>query len=134
MGADNRASAGKNTPAPDAECPLCSSRPRRPTEIPAAWYQVAVFQNRFPALAQDLGHEMQDRSEMLRGMPGNGRCEVVVFSPEHDTSFADLSLAQAATVMDAWKLKYLAGTESGMGAFTNDIVPEDAARRLRELA
>jgi UDPglucose--hexose-1-phosphate uridylyltransferase len=30
------------------------------------------------------------------------------------------------------KLKYLAGTESGMGVWVNDIVPEIAARRLRE--
>jgi UDPglucose--hexose-1-phosphate uridylyltransferase len=30
------------------------------------------------------------------------------------------------------KLKYLAGSESGMGAFINDIAPEEAARRLRE--
>jgi UDPglucose--hexose-1-phosphate uridylyltransferase len=31
------------------------------------------------------------------------------------------------------KLKYLAGSESGMGAFANDIVPEAAASRLRQL-
>jgi UDPglucose--hexose-1-phosphate uridylyltransferase len=30
------------------------------------------------------------------------------------------------------KLKYLAGTESGMGVWINDIVPEEAALRLRE--
>jgi hypothetical protein len=30
------------------------------------------------------------------------------------------------------KLKYLAGTESGMGVWINDIVPEKAAQRLRE--
>jgi UDPglucose--hexose-1-phosphate uridylyltransferase len=30
------------------------------------------------------------------------------------------------------KLKYLAGTESGMGVWINDIVPEEAAQRLRE--
>jgi UDPglucose--hexose-1-phosphate uridylyltransferase len=30
------------------------------------------------------------------------------------------------------KLKYLAGSESGMGAFVNDIVPETAAARLRD--
>ncbi|MBV9381669.1 MAG: galactose-1-phosphate uridylyltransferase [Streptosporangiaceae bacterium] len=30
------------------------------------------------------------------------------------------------------KLKYLAGTESGMGVWVNDIVPEAAAQRLRE--
>ncbi|MGA5823078.1 galactose-1-phosphate uridylyltransferase [Kitasatospora sp. NPDC094028] len=31
------------------------------------------------------------------------------------------------------KLKYLAGTESGMDAFINDVTPEHAARRLREV-
>jgi UDPglucose--hexose-1-phosphate uridylyltransferase len=31
------------------------------------------------------------------------------------------------------KLKYLAGSESGMAAFASDVVPEAAARRLREL-
>jgi UDPglucose--hexose-1-phosphate uridylyltransferase len=31
------------------------------------------------------------------------------------------------------KLKYLAGSESGMGAFANDITPEAAAIRLRQL-
>jgi UDPglucose--hexose-1-phosphate uridylyltransferase len=30
------------------------------------------------------------------------------------------------------KLKYLAGTESGMGVWSNDIIPEEAAHRLRE--
>ncbi|WP_119730252.1 galactose-1-phosphate uridylyltransferase [Thermomonospora amylolytica] len=34
----------------------------------------------------------------------------------------------------AGKLKYLAGTESGMEAFVNDVAPETAARRLREVA
>ncbi len=34
----------------------------------------------------------------------------------------------------AGKLKYLAGVESGMDAFVNDVSPEAAARRLREVA
>jgi len=32
------------------------------------------------------------------------------------------------------KLKYLAGSESGMDAFASDVLPEAAAARLRELA
>jgi galactose-1-phosphate uridylyltransferase len=31
------------------------------------------------------------------------------------------------------KLKYLAGSESGMGAFASDVTPEAAAMRLRGL-
>jgi UDPglucose--hexose-1-phosphate uridylyltransferase len=30
-------------------------------------------------------------------------------------------------------LKYLAGSESAMGAFVNDITPEVAAQRLRDV-
>jgi len=31
------------------------------------------------------------------------------------------------------KLEYLAGSESAMGAFVNDVIPEAAARMLREV-
>jgi UDPglucose--hexose-1-phosphate uridylyltransferase len=34
---------------------------------------------------------------------------------------------------DRGKLKYLAGAESGVGAFLNDAVPEESAERLRKL-
>jgi UDPglucose--hexose-1-phosphate uridylyltransferase len=93
---------GRTHLPPDTECPLCPSRPGRPTEIPASWYQVAVFQNRFPALTQETGRGAEEEPGLLRRAPGSGRCEVVVFSPDHDTSFADLSVAQAGTVMAAW--------------------------------
>ncbi|MDQ2740627.1 MAG: galactose-1-phosphate uridylyltransferase, partial [Actinomycetota bacterium] len=33
---------------------------------------------------------------------------------------------------DIGKIKYLAGSEAAMGAFVNDISPEDAAQRLRQ--
>ena len=32
------------------------------------------------------------------------------------------------------KIKYLAGSESGMAAWINDVPPEDAAARLRDAA
>ena len=64
---------GRTHLPPDTECPLCPSRPGLPTEIPASWYQVAVFQNRFPAL--DPGGRARDwrpfRSVSPRG-PAEG--------------------------------------------------------------
>jgi UDPglucose--hexose-1-phosphate uridylyltransferase len=93
---------GRTYLPPATECPLCPSRPGHPTEIPASWYEVAVFQNRFPALAREAGPETPERPGPLRLAAGSGRCEVVVFSPDHDASFADLSPAQAGTVMAAW--------------------------------
>ncbi|MFJ6697373.1 galactose-1-phosphate uridylyltransferase [Streptomyces sp. NPDC091272] len=71
-------------PPADA-CPLCPSREGHESEIPAADYDVAVFENRFPSLAGD-----------------SGRCEVVCFTSDHDSSFADLTEEQAALVLAAW--------------------------------
>ena len=45
---------------------------------------------------------------------------------------AYLHLQLFTTRRAAGRLKYLAGSEAAMGAFVNDIPPEDAARRLRE--
>jgi UDPglucose--hexose-1-phosphate uridylyltransferase len=74
----------------DDQCPLCPSSATRLTEIPAPEYEVVVFENRFPSLPAKL--------DSLR----SGRCEVICFSQQHNTSFADLTAAQAATVMAAW--------------------------------
>ncbi|SEG58961.1 UDPglucose--hexose-1-phosphate uridylyltransferase [Thermomonospora echinospora] len=71
----------------DDACPLCPSAPGRPTEIPAADYEVAVLENRFPA---------------FRPEATGGRCEVVCFSSDHRVSFADLPPAQVRTVVEAW--------------------------------
>ncbi|MFJ6794940.1 galactose-1-phosphate uridylyltransferase [Streptomyces sp. NPDC091268] len=70
---------------PADECPLCPSRDGRLSEIPAADYEVAVFENRFPSLSGETG-----------------RCEVVCFTPEHAGGFADLTPDRARLVLEAW--------------------------------
>src|SRR5215472_14887151 len=85
-------------PAAD-QCPLCPSTATSFTEIPAPEYDVVVFENRFPSLR---GDERVTRGGLLTAVPAGGRCEVVCFSQRHDASFADLSRAEAATVLAAW--------------------------------
>ncbi|WP_051837488.1 galactose-1-phosphate uridylyltransferase [Streptomyces sp. NRRL WC-3742] len=87
---------------PAEECPLCPSRDGRHSEIPAADYQVAVFENRFPSLAGPPAEPASRTDELWRSGPGTGRCEVVCFTADHDASFADLTPAQARLVLDAW--------------------------------
>jgi UDPglucose--hexose-1-phosphate uridylyltransferase len=87
-------------PAAD-QCPLCPSAPGRSTEIPAPAYDVVVFENRFPTLKSGQNDEVH-LDGLLAARPAGGRCEVVCFSQDHDASFADLSQAQAATVLVAW--------------------------------
>lgn len=51
-----------------------------------------------------------------------------------DRELAYLHLQLFSIRRTATKLKFLAGSESAMGAFINDVVPEEAARMLREAA
>lgn len=55
-------------------------------------------------------------------------------APTGTESEMALHLELFTVLRTADKLKYLAGTESGMGAFMNDVSPERAAARLREVA
>ena len=87
---------------PADQCPLCPSRDGRLTEVPSADYDVVVFENRFPSLAEDVvGVDVVDDALFAR-RPGVGRCEVVCFTSEHRSSFAALSQQQARLVIDAW--------------------------------
>jgi UDPglucose--hexose-1-phosphate uridylyltransferase len=55
-------------------------------------------------------------------------------APTHhpDRKLAYLHLQLTSVRRAAGKLKYLAGSESAMGAFVNDVRPEQAAQMLRE--
>jgi UDPglucose--hexose-1-phosphate uridylyltransferase len=84
-------------------CPLCPSRNGMHTEIPAADYEVAVFENRFPSLSLASAELVPLVDEPpFRSAAGAGRCEVVSFTSDHNQPFSQLSPAHARTVVDAW--------------------------------
>ena len=77
---------------PKEYCPLCVERDAAfPTEIPVSprVYEWAVFENMFPALAP--------RPE------GIGKCEVVLYSPEHESTLASQPLDQIEGLMHVWR-------------------------------
>ncbi len=108
---------GRTYHPPADECPLCPSRDGKLTEIPSDDYDVVVFENRFPSLTGAPGPgRAADRRGLFTHRPGAGRCEVVCFTSDHDASFADLTPAQAALVLEAWtdrtaELSQLPGVE-----------------------
>jgi UDPglucose--hexose-1-phosphate uridylyltransferase len=99
-------------PPPD-ECPLCPSVGGRHTEIPSADYDVVVFENRFPSFAATAtGEEVTaGRPGVFDLRPGAGRCEVVCFTSEHESSFSALTPSRVRTVVDAWVDRTLAMSE-----------------------
>jgi UDPglucose--hexose-1-phosphate uridylyltransferase len=85
---------------PANACPLCPSTPGNLTEIPSPSYDVVVFENRFPSFsgsgpaAQALG--------LFDPQPGNGRCEVVCFTSQHDASMSMLPESRIRSVLEVW--------------------------------
>ncbi|MGW8374543.1 galactose-1-phosphate uridylyltransferase [Streptomyces sp. ODS28] len=88
---------------PADQCPLCPSREGNHSEIPEPDYDVVVFENRFPSFAGEPGPVAADGPHGLFAHgTGAGRCEVVCFTSDHESSFADLSEDQARLVLEAW--------------------------------
>lgn len=72
-----------------------------PTEMPVGDYEVAVFENLFPSLRTGASSEAPTEiSAHVPVRPADGRCEVVVFTQDPETSLADLPLARVRLILD----------------------------------
>ncbi len=73
-----------------AKCPLDPTRPGGPpTEIPLESFEIAVFDNRFPAFEAP-----------------EGAAEVVVYTDDHDATLATLPVERVEALMWVWRNRY----------------------------
>lgn len=92
---------------PDDYCPLCPTKPGGfPTEARREDYDIAVFDNKFPSLTTPPSEPAVEGGELLRVMPAAGVCEVVCYTPDHDTTLADLPLSQIRKLTRVWRDRY----------------------------
>jgi len=88
-------------------CPLCPSTEENLSEIPDV-FDVAVFENKSPSFGPDLAEVDDENYAVVADLKlgskraSIGRCEVVVFSPEHLGSLADQTVPRIRTIIDAW--------------------------------
>lgn len=90
---------------PRRMCPLCPDPAGESSEVPAADYRVAVFENRFPALSgarPGSGAALPASGALHIEAPGIGRCEVVCFTSDHDGGFSSLTPERVRLVLDVW--------------------------------
>jgi UDPglucose--hexose-1-phosphate uridylyltransferase len=118
-----------------AGCPFCAGResatppesfaigpPGRPADAPGWW--VRVVPNKFPAFGpwSDEG----DKTGLFARRAARGRQEVVVHSPRHVRTFADLTGREVAQVADAWQDRAAAAREQGF-SYVQALVNEGQA-------
>jgi UDPglucose--hexose-1-phosphate uridylyltransferase len=86
-------------PPPEYNPFAVTTSPDNPTEVPQGDWDVAVFDNRFPAL--DLAADAAPPLTVPTA-PAKGKCEVVVFTQSPDASLAALPLDHIELVIDVW--------------------------------
>jgi UDPglucose--hexose-1-phosphate uridylyltransferase len=70
-----------------------------PTELPAGDWDIAVFDNRFPALHPDAAWAPQLTVETA---PARGKCEVVVFTQDAGAALGRLPLDHIELLLEVW--------------------------------
>ena len=84
---------------PTDYCPLCPSGPGGHSEVPLDDFEVVVFENRFPAFGPDRVNDRPVR-------PSSTGCEVVVYTPEHELTLAQLPPERVKLLIDVWADRY----------------------------
>jgi UDPglucose--hexose-1-phosphate uridylyltransferase len=105
-----------------AGCPFCEGResatppetfalapPGRPADAPG--WRVRVVPNKFPAFGP--WSDEADRGGLFARRAALGRQEVVIHSPRHVRTLADLSVRELGSVAEAWQARAEAAHEQG---------------------
>jgi UDPglucose--hexose-1-phosphate uridylyltransferase len=93
-------------PPPDL-CPLCPTvHAARPTEVPRPSFDIAVFENRWPAMRSWPPEPDVSGHELFAAEPARGAAEVVVFTSEHETTLAELPVRRVARLLEVWAHRY----------------------------
>lgn len=78
-------------------CPFCPGSGR----VPAS-YDVHAYDNDFPALFPDPPEPDPVATPLYKTMPAFGKCEVILYSPDHTASMSRLPTSHIRKVVDLW--------------------------------
>ena len=91
---------------PKDYCPFCPGSGKVPDD-----YVVLKYDNDFPALSKtpaEMEHPMTDGAKGLyKVAPAYGKCEVILFSPEHEGTLYDLTPEHMNKVVDLWRDRFI---------------------------
>ncbi len=89
-------------PPPEYNPLAVTNDPAFPTELPKGNWQVAVFDNRFPSLKLDA---QNPPDSIVATLPATGKCEVVVFTQDAQSSLGSLPLAHIELLLEVWGIR-----------------------------
>ena len=93
------------TPAHDPACYLCPGNARVSGQVNPAYTGVYAFDNDHPCVGPGAPEPEPSRG-ILQARRADGLSRVVCFTPRHDLTLAELSLAEVEALLEAWAREY----------------------------
>lgn len=92
------ASHRQNRPQmPKDWCPFCPGSGKVPDE-----FEVYEYDNDFPALSQNPPVPDDVATDLFKTKEAYGKCEVILYSPEHTVTVPELSIPHLTKLVDLW--------------------------------
>lgn len=88
---------------PKANCPFCPGSGK----VPDA-YDVYQYDNDFPALSPNPPEPDDVATSLYKTAPAYGKCEVILYSSDHNTTLPQLPVSHIRKLVDLWTERYLA--------------------------
>ena len=82
-------------------CPFCPGSGRVPED-----YDVYIYPNDFPTFSIPPPEPSVEGTELFKVAPSAGVCDVVLYTPEHDTTLAQLPVPHIAKLVRLWRKRF----------------------------
>jgi UDPglucose--hexose-1-phosphate uridylyltransferase len=86
---------------PTGACPFCPGSGRVPVD-----YDVYLYPNDFPAFSIPPPEPSLPGDDLYRVSPSGGKCDVVLYHPDHNTSLPQLSLDHLTRLVRLWRRRF----------------------------
>lgn len=88
---------------PKDDCPFCPGSGKVPED-----YDVYQYDNDFPALSQHPPQPDDVATGLYQTAEAYGKCEVILYSPDHHASLSQLSVSHLRKLVDLWAERFAA--------------------------
>jgi len=95
---------------PEGYCQFCPGPEKeKKGKIPETGYDVMKYDNDFPALSQNPPEpeNVTGNSKLYMTKPMYGKCEVILFSPDHNSSLCDFSVGDIKKIVNLWVERFV---------------------------
>lgn len=90
----------------DENCYLCPGNKRVSGQVNPKYDSTFVFENDTQAILPIIAGDVVETEPFLKAVPEYGKCRVVVYTPDHSKTMADLNKNEIVQIINAWKNEY----------------------------